>query len=398
MSDPTTVPDVAPHPRMPRRVVLASRLFPPEPGAAAYRLGALVRSLADRGMQVDVLTTRPPRQIRGKWSHAGTRARRWPVLRDKGGNVRGYVQYASFDVPLAARLLLTRRPDVVVVEPPPTTGVVVRLVCALRRVPYVYYAGDVSTTAAAGMGAPGPVVSVLRRVETWVLRGARHILAVSDGVARDIRQLAGDDMPISMVGTGADTDTFFPRGGTRGPTLVYAGTLSELQGADVFVRAFAEICDEYPDAELVMYGQGARKEELVTLARGLAPGRIHFPGLVGGADVAHAFSHASAGLASLRPDVGYEFSFPTKMFAVTACGTPVLYAGPGPGRLLVIEHDLGWAVDWDAAAVADAMRQALDHSIGERTSQRLVDWTQENASQRAVSRRAADAIAAVANT
>ena len=34
---------------------------------------------------------------------------RWPVLRDGGGNVRGYVQYLSFDLPAFFRLLVQRR-------------------------------------------------------------------------------------------------------------------------------------------------------------------------------------------------------------------------------------------------------------------------------------------------
>lgn len=387
----------------PRRVALASRLFPPEPGAAAYRLGALVRALADRGTSVHVLTTTPPAGIMGAWDHPSTSTSRWPVLRDRGGNVRGYVQYASFDLPLLLRLLVVRRPDVVIVEPPPTTGVVVRLVCALRRIPYVYYAGDVSTTAAAGIGTPAPVVAVLKRVETLVLRGARRVLAVSDGVARDIKALAGPDVAVTVVGTGVDTQTFRPREAIDDASpakqrLVYAGTMSEIQGAEVFVRAFALVCEDHPDAELVMYGQGALATHLQQLADTLAPGRVRFPGVVSGEVVAAAFSSSCAGLASLHPDRGYDYAYPTKMFAATACGARIIYAGPGPGRDMVARHRLGWGVDWEPIEVGAAMAQALaePHTPDEAT--RLVTWTRANASQDGVARRAADAIAAALGT
>src|SRR5690625_1410599 len=94
-------------------VVVATRIFAPEPAAASLRLGALVRALADAGHRVTVLTTTAP----GRYvPPPGVRVRRWPVLRDRDGYVRGYLQYLSFDVPLALRLLLTRRPDAVVVE------------------------------------------------------------------------------------------------------------------------------------------------------------------------------------------------------------------------------------------------------------------------------------------
>lgn len=375
------------------RVVVASRLFPPEAGAAAYRLGSLVRRLADRGIEVDVLTTTPPKGVRTPWAAPGTRLRRWPVLRDRGGNVRGYVQYASFDVPLLFRLLLTRRPALVVVEPPPTTGVAVRLACWLRRIPYAYYAGDVSTTAAAGIGVPAPVVAVLRVIESWVLRHASLVLAVSDGVAADVHQLAGDHTPVTVVGTGVDTDTFRPVDPRpRSQALVYAGTMSEIQGARVFVEAFAAIAADFPDATLTMYGQGAEAHDLQALAGRLVPGRVRFPGVVSGTEVAAAVTSAAAGLASLRPGAGYDYAYPTKMFAVTACGTPVIYAGPGPGRAAVTEHELGWAVDWDVKAVASAMSEALRADVSAQRSEGLVTWTRLNASQHEVANRAADAL------
>ena len=88
----------------PVRAAIASRLFPPESGAAAYRLGALAKALADRRAEVDVITTRPPHGLVPA-DPPGVRAFRWPVLRDAGGNVRGYVQFASFDGPLLLSLI-----------------------------------------------------------------------------------------------------------------------------------------------------------------------------------------------------------------------------------------------------------------------------------------------------
>jgi len=176
-----------------RHAVVVSRLFAPEPAAAAFRLEALARALAEAGSDVTVLTSRarpgsPPADDAALSSTRGVdddgkhgarvpgesdrtprpgrvRVRRARVLRDSSGYVRGYLPYLSFDVPVALRLLAVRRPDVVVVEPPPTTGAVVRLVCALRRVPYVYYAADVWSDATRGSGQPGLVSRVLARVE-----------------------------------------------------------------------------------------------------------------------------------------------------------------------------------------------------------------------------------------
>ena len=97
----------------------------------------------------------------GEGGHGLVEVRRAPVLRDKTGAVRGYVSYLSFDLPLIARLLTGARPDVVVSEPPPTTGAAVRLACALRRLPYVYYCADIVSDAAALAGVPSIVTLFL---------------------------------------------------------------------------------------------------------------------------------------------------------------------------------------------------------------------------------------------
>ncbi|MFC8502548.1 glycosyltransferase family 4 protein [Pedococcus sp. NPDC057267] len=390
------------------RITIASRLFPPEPGAAAYRLGRLAAGLSRHGARVRVLTTLPPRSVRTRAvagldrdTRSGTpgavTVRRWPVLRDSGGNVRGYIQFASFDGPLLARLLGTRS-DLVVVEPPPTTGVAVRLVSRVKRIPYVYYAADVSSTAAAGIGINPAIVRVLTRVESWVMRGAAHVLAVSEGVATEVRALGVDPARVTVVGTGVDTDTFQPQASPDDQdvaTLVYAGTMSEIHGAEVFVRAFGRIAAEHPGAELVMLGQGTERADLERLADSLAPGRVRFEGLVAAERVAQVLGSARAGLASVRPGKGYDFSFPTKMFASTACGTPVIYAGVGPGATVVRENDLGWAVDWDEAAVAEAMTMALARPVPAARRADLARWTTANASQDSVSERAVAAVLGV---
>ena len=68
------------------RVVVASRVFVPEPTAASFRLNALTTALAARGHEVTVLTTTFGD---ARSENSAVRIRRWPVLRDKTGYVRG---------------------------------------------------------------------------------------------------------------------------------------------------------------------------------------------------------------------------------------------------------------------------------------------------------------------
>ncbi|TXR58042.1 glycosyltransferase [Quadrisphaera setariae] len=401
------------------RTVVVTRAYAPEPAAAAWRQAALARALAGAGHAVEVLTSRPPAGTAPAAAPPGDddagpspRVRRWPVLRDASGNVRGYVQYASFDLPaglrLAARVLGPRagRPDVVVVEPPPTTGLVVRLVCGLRRVPYAYYAADLLSLAAAEAGLPGPALRLLTALEAWVLRGAARVMTVDEGYAARVRALGVPAERVVVVGTGVDTDQLRPPDPSPGavdddgaddqpPAFVYAGTMSEVQGAGVLVDALARVLPEHPGARAVFYGGGVQAGELAERAARLAPGLIAFPGLVAPSVIARATATARAGLASQRPDTAYAFAFLVKPLAATACGAPVVYAGAGPFAQLVGEHRLGWAVPWDVDAVAAALREALERPAptGQERA-RLVAWTREHHSLRSVARRAAAVVEA----
>lgn len=376
---------------MPLRILVATRIYAPETGAAAFRLAAMVRALERRGHQVTVLTTSSP----GSRKSSPT-VRRWPVLRDKAGAVRGYAQYASFDIPLFFRLLVAPAFDLVVVEPPPTTGVVVRVAAALRRKPFVYFAADVSSVAAEGIGVSPAVVRVLRAVERWTLSRACRILTVSEGVSTAVASLVGPSERIVNVGTGVDTDQFTidgPAGPDTGRYFVYAGTMSEIQGAGVFVDGFIAIADEFPDVRLVMLGQGVELEALRTRARE-ASAPIEFRGNVDGGQVSAALRGSIAGLASVRPSRGYDFAFATKALVSLSCGTPVIYSGVGPLKNIITREKLGVSVEWDAAAVAGAMRTALAWPQDSAERQRISQWVESNYSLSSVGTKAATVIEA----
>ena len=403
-------------------VTLATRTFTPEPTAAALRLGALARALAAGGDRVRVLTSRlapsvardaaanvnrAPSPLPGKRSGGsatpGTREDAWgdesghglvdvrraPVLRDRTGAVRGYVSYLSFDVPLIARLLVGPRPDVVVSEPPPTTGAAVRLACAARRIPYVYYCADIVSDAAALAGVARPVVQVVSALEAFALRGARRVIAVSDGVARRASDLGA--ARVAVVPNGVRVPEAVAEGAPAGfptcsgPVFVYAGTVAHWLAPEVFIDAF-EL------ARLVFVGQGTGWEDLVARARGVAGVRL-LPAV--SADEADRWmARATATLASLRPG-GYDYAYPTKILASLAQGTPVIYAGPGQAARDVRESGLGVACGLDVREVAEAMVAFASDSVHWVGAEQARAWVRENRSVDASSRAAAVAVRSV---
>lgn len=367
-------------------------MFTPEVGAAAFRLRLLAEGLVAAGHPVEVLTTRPPAGTPAP-DDGGLPVSRWPVLRDSEGNVRGYVQYLSFDVPLVARLLRGPRPALTVSEQPPTTGLAVWLASTIRRTAYACYAADVWSDGAVAAGAPKLVLAMLRRVESFVFRHARAILSVSQDMADRVRALGVPDERIIVVPNGVDVDVFTPDGEAEQadePYAVYTGTMSEWQGADVFVRALARTTR----GRLVFLGQGSDQPHLQQLAEQLAPGRAEFRGVVPAAEAARVIRGARVALVSIKPGIGYDFAIPTKIFAATGCGVPVVFAGKGAGAATVDGSQLGTSVRHDDQAVADVLQESFTTPLDDDTRARLVAWTRENASLRANARCAADALLA----
>lgn len=401
-------------------VLLATRIHLPEAAAASFRLDSVEKALVADGMAVRVLTSRAPADApQGEPDPEGVEVSRWPVLRDSSGYLRGYVPYLSFDLPLALRLLMAPQPEAILVEPPPTTGAVVRVVAALRAIPYVWYAADVWSAAAASTGAADIVVRAVEKLEAFAVGGATRVIAVNDGVAQSVAELvnaAPDDeswaQRIRIVPNGIDTTVFDAHGptpseqdrariGLNGPYFVYAGTASEWQGADVFVHALAQVRRTHPKAQLLFLGRGTAWQEITQAASQLpagpdgAPAVIMHPA-VPAAEAAVWQRGAAAALVSIKPGQGYDFAYPTKVLSALGCGTPVLFAGRGPVSADVRDFDLGWAAEHDAAAVAEAMCTALDTYDAEiasgarpTTAQRFHDWVEDHRSLRATGQSAA---------
>ncbi|MBC9936602.1 glycosyltransferase family 4 protein [Leucobacter sp. CX87] len=380
---------------------IVTRIFAPEASAASFRLGTLAKSFARAGHSVSVKTVLPPRALRGTAKDSGNPfpITRFPVLRDRSGYVRGYLQYLSFDVPLFFRVLLGPKQDLFIVEPPPTTGFFVRLAAALRRTPYAYYAADVWSDAAASTGASPAVVRVVRAMERFAMSGASQVLSVNAGVTDRVRSIAPRSTVVT-VGNGVDTEVFNAEGegALDGKVAIYPGTASEWQGAVIFIEALEQILPEVPEAKIVFLGQGSDWPALQERSASLPPGSVVFTPSVPPEQAAVLMRGAATTLASLRPGTGYEFAFPTKVFASWGCGTPVIYSGPGPAREFMSTHAsearLGIACEYEVGKVADALRQVFtEEHAGADERQRTSEWASRNVSLDAVAARVIQAVA-----
>lgn len=371
------------------RVLIVSRIYRPEPAAASQFLGAVADALTDAGDDVTVMTAALPAPLRA--TPRSETVRTFPVLRDHEGYVRGYLPYLSFDIPLAFRLLFSRRPDVVFVEPPPTTGAVVRVICALRRIPYAYDAADVWSDAANLATGSRLVIGILRFLERFAMRGAAQLVTISTGVVERMRAL-GVAAPVTVTGFGADTEEFFYRRATPEKVFVYAGSYSAWHGADVLIDAFADFSTTNPGYTLRFIGNGTERAVLQSRAEELGiEKQLEFLDPVTPEQLLPHLSSAVASLATLRTGTAYEYAFATKSYSSLAAGCPVIFGGPGPtGPFLATANEFvraGWVCAYSAAEFADAMRQSCDAPLTAGEREELSSWIDHTHSLRAVAER-----------
>ena len=346
-------------------VRIVSRIYLPE-AAASFRLAGVARALREKGIEVEVVTTTAPAGVQ---VNDQDQVRRFPVLRDKEGYVRGYLQYLSFDIPAFFRVLLSPRAAVTLVEPPPTTGFFMRIANKLLGVPYVYYLPDLWGAASASF-APKIVVKAVKALEAFAVRGAVAVIAVNEEIAETARAMGAKS--VHLIPNGIDTDTFTNEveplsRGERGdvgladaPYFIYTGTASEWQGASIFISALAQVIGKIPH-HLVFLGKGSDWDLLKEqAAKPELKGRVHVLETLPPAETARWIAGADAGLVSIKAGAGYDHAYPTKVLSTLACGTPVIYAGPGPAREDIVDNRLGVCADYSASSVGVAFTNLLE--------------------------------------
>lgn len=376
------------------RVVIATRIFGPEVSAASGILRTWAEEFRDRGCDVTILTARPPHGAVIN-DPPGIDIRRSRVKRDGQQYVRGYLSYMSFDIPLAFRLLFSRKADLYIVEPPPTTVAVVRIIAALRRTPYVVRAADYWTEAAELVTNSGFILRALRRIEAWGLQGAKMLFAAHQPLIDRLREIGISTLALP-IGFGADTKDFRYENQPppESPVFVYAGTHSEWHGAGIFIDALHDVVRNHPEARLLFYGNGEDREALRLRARELGiEAAVEFHAPISPEALSPILATATASVASLAPVPANEYAVATKVYSSLASGCPVIFAGVGPTVGLLGELTLpgaGVAVGYDVAAASAAMDAAAATPMQATTRTELAEWSAERYSLKAIAKTVVD--------
>lgn len=332
------------------RLMLLCPHFEPDLHAATGEvMTKLVHSLADRGHEIDVVTSLP--WYRGHEVHAGWRGRPWrreeaehgtivrvwPFPVDKNNIPARAMGFAGFTSMATAAAFTLRKPDVVMgMSPPIFLGDAAWSVAKRWKVPFVFNVQDIFPDVAVDLGAISnpKVIAGLRRYERSLYRRADAISVLSTDQQRNVQsKLAeGDsaDQKVRIIHNFADTDKVrvvdrmtpyrTEHGLEEKQIVMYSGNVGLSQSFDL-MRAAADRFADRPNVHFVVNGEGAARPDVnawaetrenVTVAD-FAP-REKVSDVLGAADL-HLIL-LKRGLA--------QSSTPSKMYGILAAARPVL--------------------------------------------------------------------------
>ena len=290
--------------------------------------------------------------------------------------IRRVPEFALLPHPLMARRINSFaaeiQADFVVLDPAVPLGLIGRSL----RLPYMVIVHGAEVTV------PGRL-PVSRSALGYVLRGATHVIAAGSYPAAEARRAAGENLPITVIVPGVDTNRFVMLSGEQrsearrelgvaqdAQLIVGVSRLVPRKGFDTLIRAAAQLRASHPRLVVAIAGSGRDRNRLEKLRTELnSPvmflGRVSnetLPLLYGCADIAAMICRSRWG--------GLEQEGFGIVFAEAAsCGVPQIAGASGGAADAVIDGVTGRVIrnPRSVSDVAKAIAELLaDHDLRSR--------------------------------
>lgn len=389
---------------MPRRILLITQWFDPEP---TFKGILFAKELVSRGFEVEVITGFP--NYPGGTLYDGYRVKfiqkevidgvlvtRVPLFpshdKSKLGRVFNYLSFAFSS--LIYGLFFSKRADVIYAyHPPLTVGISALIIKLFRRVPVVLDIQDMwpDTLKATGMISNSRLLGSVSKVCNFIYSGVTKIVVLSPGFKDLLIDRGVPENKIEIIYNWADEDVLRTKTGERpqdivsikGFKVLYAGNVGQAQGLDVVLDAALLLKDDVPNIHFLVLGRGLKLDDLKRREKELNLGNVHFFPAVGMEKVGSFLGFADALLIHLNSDPLFEITIPGKTQAYMAVGKPIIMGVSGDASNLVSRADCGVCFEpEDSVALAEAAKglMLLDSTDIQRLGKNAERFYNENLS------------------
>ncbi|MGA2733309.1 MAG: glycosyltransferase family 4 protein [Syntrophobacteraceae bacterium] len=342
--------------------------FPPEVNAPAGRTFEHCREWVRAGHRVTVITCFPNfpdgkvfkgyrNQLCKMETMDGIRVIRvWSYIAANKGFLKRTLDYASFMFSAIAASFLVNKPDLVIgTSPQFFTACAAYIAGRVRHIPFVFELRDLWPESIKAVGAmrQSILIGMLEKLEFFLYRKASRIICVTRSFKENLIKRGIGGGKIGVITNGVDMSRFRPgpkdrelerKYGLQGKFVAgYVGTHGMAHGLETILQAAGQIknFDDSDAFRFILLGNGAKKQDLIELARAMSLDNLIFIDSVPKDQVVRYWSLLDASIIHLKKTDLFTSVIPSKLFECMATGIPILHGVAGESAEIVRKENIG---------------------------------------------------------
>lgn len=328
------------------KAIFPCSYYLPETAASLYITDNIVHACADKGIEVDLYTPSPTRNVPD-----GSLWEREERQMDGKLRIHRFHLYGEGKNPMLRALryflgefillhyCMWKKYDVAFVDStPPIQGLKMPLIKWLKRKPTIYNVQDIFPDSLVGTGLTheGSLIwKIGRMVEKITYRYADKIIVISEDFKKNIMAKGVPEDKIVVIYNWVDQNKVVdvPReenklfdvyGLDRSKFYItYNGNIGLTQNMDMLLDVAKELHKVYEDIHFVLVGNGAYLDEVKRKVADQQLENVHLLPFQPYEDISHVFSLGDASLVISKPGVGAN-SVPSKTWSIMSASRPVL--------------------------------------------------------------------------
>ena len=328
------------------KAIFPCSYYLPETAASLYITDNIVHACADKGIEVDLYTPSPTRNVPdgSVWEReerqmdGKLRIHRFHLYGEGKNPMLRALRYFLGEF-ILLHYCMWKKYDVAFVDStPPIQGLKMPLIKWLKRKPTIYNVQDIFPDSLVGTGLTheGSLIwKIGRMVEKITYRYADRIIVISEDFKKNIMAKGVPEDKIVIIYNWVDQNKVVdvPReenklfdiyGLDRSKFYItYNGNIGLTQNMDMLLDVAKELQEEYEDIHFVLVGNGAYLDEVKRKVADQQLENVHLLPFQPYEDISHVFSLGDASLVISKPGVGAN-SVPSKTWSIMSASRPVL--------------------------------------------------------------------------